>query len=69
MRAPEEYGDRAWELPTGLTMALAGNARAFKAFSMLSPEEQSAIIARAGAVHSKGEMTSIIKELESGSAT
>lgn len=66
MREPEEINNYPWELPVGLTMALAGNARAFKSFSMLPHEEQMAIIARAEAVHSRGEMTSIIKELESG---
>ena len=54
-----------WEIPVGLSMALAENTAAFKSFSMLSPAEQDNIIARASTVQSRGEMRSIIKELES----
>ena len=54
-----------WDIPVGLSMALAENRDAFKSFSLLSPAEQDNIIARASTVQSRGEMRSIIKELES----
>lgn len=54
-----------WDIPVGLSMALAENAAAFKSFSLLSPEEQDNVIARASTVQSRSEMRSIIKELES----
>lgn len=53
------------ELPVGLTMALAGNAHAFKNFSMLPIEEQNALIQRAWSVQSRADMWAIVKDLES----
>ena len=53
------------EIPVGLSMALAGNAHAFKNFSNLTIEEQNVMIQRAWNVQSRADIWAIIKELES----
>ena len=59
------YDETPLEIPAALSMALAGNAHAFKNFSMLSIEEQNSIIQRAWSLQSRADMWSIVKELES----
>ena len=64
MNGENIYGDPL-EIPVGLSMALASNAKAFKAFSALPIEEQNVMIRRAWTVQNRADMWSIVKELES----
>lgn len=50
-------------IPLGLGMALAQNGDALKRFAQLPPGERQAIIDRAHGVHSKEEMSLLVREL------
>lgn len=50
-------------IPLGLSMTLAQNPAAMKAFANLSEDQKQAMLARAGAVKSKTEMRQLVAAL------
>ncbi|MGN1047355.1 MAG: hypothetical protein ACI4QZ_01965 [Eubacteriales bacterium] len=50
-------------IPVGLSMAMAQDVEAMKAFGTMSAEEQNKVIAAARNAHSKAQMQSIVNGL------
>ena len=51
------------DIPLGLSMTLAQNPAAMKAFANLPKDQKQAVLARAGAVQSKAEMQQLVAAL------
>ena len=54
------------DVPLGLGMALARNMSAMERFSFMSEAQRRQVLARAGSVQSRGEMTQLVDSIAAG---